>query len=50
MLTRQTFAKQDLPQEHRVIPKDGMSTMDFKPDRLNVHLAGDGTVEKVRYG
>ena len=46
----QTFAKQDLPKEHRVLKPDSMSTMDFKPDRLNIHVSEDGTVQNVRYG
>ncbi|PSN73071.1 hypothetical protein BS50DRAFT_568653 [Corynespora cassiicola Philippines] len=45
-----TFAKQDLPEEHRVLKPDSMSTMDFKPDRLNIHVGDDGTVLNVRYG
>ncbi|KAL1607843.1 hypothetical protein SLS60_002781 [Paraconiothyrium brasiliense] len=45
-----TFAKQDLPQEHRVLQPDSMSTMDHKPDRLNVHVDEQGTVKNVRYG
>ncbi|KAF2686478.1 hypothetical protein K458DRAFT_198530 [Lentithecium fluviatile CBS 122367] len=45
-----TFAKKDLPSEHRVLKPDSMSTMDHKPDRLNVHVGEDGTVQKVRYG
>jgi hypothetical protein len=46
----QTFAKSDLPQEHRVLKPDMMQTMDFKPDRLNVHVDDDGTVKKVTKG
>ncbi|KAF2639873.1 hypothetical protein P280DRAFT_470476 [Massarina eburnea CBS 473.64] len=45
-----TFAKQDLPQEHRVIQPDSMSTMDFKPERLNIHVDGEGTVKNVKFG
>ncbi|KAJ4353365.1 uncharacterized protein N0V89_005094 [Didymosphaeria variabile] len=45
-----TFAKQDLPQEHRVLQPDSMSTMDHRPDRLNVHVDEQGTVKNVRYG
>ncbi|KAF2748121.1 hypothetical protein M011DRAFT_467171 [Sporormia fimetaria CBS 119925] len=45
-----TFAKQDLPEEHRVLGPDSMSTMDHKPERLNVHVDEDGTVRNVRYG
>ncbi|KAF2019024.1 hypothetical protein BU24DRAFT_489068 [Aaosphaeria arxii CBS 175.79] len=45
-----TFAKQDLPKEHRVLQPDSMSTMDHKPERLNIHVDEEGTVKKVRYG
>jgi hypothetical protein len=46
----QTFAKTDLPKEHRVLKPDSMSTMDHKPERLNVHVDEDGTVKKVTHG
>lgn len=46
----QTFAKTDLPKEHRVLKPDSMSTMDFKPERLNIHVDEDGTVKKVNHG
>jgi len=46
----QVFAKKDLPAEHRVLGSDSMSTMDFKPDRLNIHTDNDGTVKKVTFG
>lgn len=51
-LTRitQTFAKSDLPSEHRVLKPDSMKTMDHKPERLNVHVGEDGTVQKVTHG
>jgi hypothetical protein len=29
----QTFAKKDLPQQHRVVKGDSMMTMDHNPDR-----------------
>jgi hypothetical protein len=48
--SQQTFAKNDLPKEHRVLKPDSMSTMDFKPDRLNIHVDDDGTVKKVSQG
>ncbi|PNS19831.1 hypothetical protein CAC42_7798 [Sphaceloma murrayae] len=45
-----TFAKTDLPQKHRVLkPGDGM-TMDFVPDRLNVHVDEGGVVKDVKHG
>ncbi|CAK4032064.1 Hypothetical predicted protein [Lecanosticta acicola] len=48
---RQTFAKTDLPQQHRVLKGDDqMMTMDHNPDRLNIHTSEDGTVNKVTHG
>ncbi|KAF1817116.1 hypothetical protein P152DRAFT_453718 [Eremomyces bilateralis CBS 781.70] len=44
------FAKKDLPSEHRVVKEGDMMTMDHKPDRLNIHVADDGTVNKVTHG
>lgn len=49
-MCKQTFAKTDLPKEHRILKPDSMKTMDFKPDRLNIHVTNDGTVEKVSQG
>ncbi|KAI5236784.1 hypothetical protein E4T47_08940 [Aureobasidium subglaciale] len=48
--TIQTFAKKDLPQQHRVVKGDSMMTMDHNPDRLNIHVGDDGTVHKVTHG
>lgn len=45
-----TFAKSDLPKETRVVKDGDMMTMDHKPDRLNVHVADDGTVTNVTHG
>jgi len=45
-----TFAKTDLPKEHRVVKEGDMTTMDHKPERLNIHTSADGTVTKVTHG
>ncbi|KAK3725212.1 hypothetical protein LTR37_000723 [Vermiconidia calcicola] len=45
-----TFAKNKLPQEHRIVKEGDMMTMDHKPDRLNIHTGDDGTVRKVTHG
>ncbi|KAK4984300.1 hypothetical protein LTR66_007849 [Elasticomyces elasticus] len=45
-----TFAKKDLPKSHRVVKEGDMMTMDHNPDRLNVHVGNDGTVNKVTHG
>ncbi|KAF1984722.1 hypothetical protein K402DRAFT_395420 [Aulographum hederae CBS 113979] len=45
-----TFAKKDLPEEHRIVQEGDMLSMDHKPDRLNVHVDEEGTVKKVTHG
>ncbi|KAF2151242.1 hypothetical protein K461DRAFT_169838 [Myriangium duriaei CBS 260.36] len=45
-----TFARNELPEKHRVVNEGDMMTMDYNPDRLNVHVAKDGTVSKVNHG
>ncbi|KAK0247301.1 hypothetical protein LTR91_017880 [Friedmanniomyces endolithicus] len=45
-----TFAKTDLPKEHRVVKEGDMVSMDHKPERMNIHTANDGTVTKVTHG
>lgn len=45
-----TFAKKDLPKEHRIVPEGGMMTMDHKPERLNIHTDDKGIVKKVTHG
>jgi hypothetical protein len=48
--TESTFAKKDLPKEHRVLEENSMKTMDHKPERLNVHVDGKGVVRDVSHG
>ncbi|MCJ1311493.1 hypothetical protein MMC25_005165 [Agyrium rufum] len=43
------FAKKDLPTEHRIIEPGSMSTMDMNPNRMNIHVGEDGTVQKVDF-
>ncbi|KAK0621634.1 hypothetical protein B0T17DRAFT_534663 [Bombardia bombarda] len=45
-----TFCKTDLPKPTRVIEPGMMVTRDHNPDRLNVHINKDGTVEHVDRG
>ncbi|KAF2866779.1 hypothetical protein BDV95DRAFT_631581 [Massariosphaeria phaeospora] len=45
-----TFAKEDLPKEHRVLRPDSMKTMDHKPERMNIHVDDDGTVKDIKFG
>jgi hypothetical protein len=33
-----------------VLKPDSMSTMDHKPERLNIHVDEEGTVKKVNHG
>ncbi|RAL00354.1 uncharacterized protein BO80DRAFT_383699 [Aspergillus ibericus CBS 121593] len=44
-----TFAKKDLPQSHRVIKPGDMATMDFNPDRMNIHVDEAGIVKNVTF-
>ncbi|PKS06697.1 hypothetical protein jhhlp_006771 [Lomentospora prolificans] len=44
------FCKKDLPEQCRVIKPGQMVTKDHKPDRLNIQVKEDGTVEHVHYG
>lgn len=50
VLSNQTFAKADLPKEHRVVQPGTFQTMDFKPERLNIHVDENGTVKDVKHG
>ena len=50
LIKPQTFAKEDLPKEHRVVNDDSMMTMDHNPKRMNVHTDDDGTVRDVKFG
>lgn len=47
---RITFAKQALPDDHRVLAPGSAATRDYKEDRLNVYVDGDGIVERVYFG
>ncbi|QIX02385.1 hypothetical protein AMS68_007902 [Peltaster fructicola] len=40
----------DLPEKHRVIEQGDMTTQDHVPERLNIHVGSDGTVQKVNHG
>ncbi|KAJ3158450.1 hypothetical protein HDU86_002919 [Geranomyces michiganensis] len=42
--------KDDLPQKHRVLGPNSMTTMDFVPDRLNVKVGAAGVIESVKMG
>ncbi|KAL3473799.1 hypothetical protein BJX99DRAFT_233063 [Aspergillus californicus] len=45
-----SFAKKDLPESHRILkPGDGV-TMDYKPERMNIHVDENNTVHDVRFG
>ncbi|KAM3074171.1 hypothetical protein ACMFMG_003007 [Clarireedia jacksonii] len=44
-----TFAKQDLPEKHRIIEPGMMVTKDFDENRLNIHVNEDGTVSHVNH-
>lgn len=49
-ITKKYFTKADLPTKTRVLPKGSVVTLDFDPDRLNVHLDEHSIAVKVNYG
>jgi peptidase inhibitor I78 family protein len=42
--------REQLPLVHRVIPPGSMVTMDYRMERMNVHLDEHDIVKKVKYG
>ncbi|KAL3449495.1 hypothetical protein BJX65DRAFT_272420 [Aspergillus insuetus] len=44
------FAKKDLPETHRIVKPGEFTTMDHRPDRLNIHLDENDNVRDVNYG
>ncbi|KAI9041561.1 uncharacterized protein KD926_006635 [Aspergillus affinis] len=45
-----TFAKKDLPESHRIIKPGDAMTMDYRQERLNIHLGEDDIVHDVNFG
>ncbi|KAL2872109.1 uncharacterized protein BJX67DRAFT_341531 [Aspergillus lucknowensis] len=45
-----SFAKRDLPESHRILRPGDFKTMDFKPERLNIHVDENDNVRDVNYG
>ncbi|PWY81881.1 hypothetical protein BO70DRAFT_41548 [Aspergillus heteromorphus CBS 117.55] len=45
-----SFAKQDLPKSHRIVRPGQPVTRDWNPERLNVHVSEEGTVQHVSFG
>jgi len=41
---------EELPKGSRILTPDSMYTMDFKPDRLNLHIDETGHVIKETHG
>lgn len=44
------LTQEQLPLVHRVIPPGSVVTMDYRKERMNVYLDGNGIVKKVKYG
>ncbi|CAO3590925.1 unnamed protein product [Absidia cylindrospora] len=40
----------ELPTSHRILGKNSVATMDYRPDRLNIHVDDDKKVKGVNYG
>ncbi|WEW61594.1 hypothetical protein PRK78_007085 [Emydomyces testavorans] len=45
-----SFAKKDLPEQHRVVKPGDFLTMDYVPSRLNVYVDESDTVTEVKNG
>ncbi|RMZ85845.1 hypothetical protein DV737_g400, partial [Chaetothyriales sp. CBS 132003] len=45
-----SFAKSDLPSNHRVLEPGSVATTDFQPARLNIHTDESGVVKKITHG
>ncbi|KAI1960947.1 hypothetical protein LOZ58_003433 [Ophidiomyces ophidiicola] len=45
-----SFAKKDLPEQHRILKPGDFTTMDYIPDRLNVYVDESETVTDVKHG
>ncbi|KAH8555631.1 hypothetical protein BGW37DRAFT_477979 [Umbelopsis sp. PMI_123] len=45
----QTFLVKNLPQPFRVVKRDSMVTMDFRPERMNVHIDDNNKVTGVYF-
>ncbi|MEL6646528.1 MAG: I78 family peptidase inhibitor [Pseudomonadota bacterium] len=46
----QPVSEFDFDADARVIPPDMAVTQDFRPERLNVELDGDGTITRIACG
>lgn len=42
--------REQLPLVHRVIPPGSMVTLDYRKERMNVHLDENDNVKSVKYG
>ncbi|KAI8870118.1 hypothetical protein GQ42DRAFT_155609 [Ramicandelaber brevisporus] len=40
----------ELPKSHRIIKPGGLVTMDYRSNRLNVHVNKDGVISSLHYG
>ncbi|RMZ75703.1 hypothetical protein DV738_g5319, partial [Chaetothyriales sp. CBS 135597] len=45
-----SFAKGDLPSNHRILQPGSVGTADFRPERLNIHNDESGIVKKITHG
>ncbi|TPX73233.1 hypothetical protein CcCBS67573_g05485 [Chytriomyces confervae] len=39
-----------LPSFHRIVTPGSMQTMDFRPDRTNIHVSAANIVERITQG
>ncbi|KAI9248832.1 hypothetical protein BDA99DRAFT_445938 [Phascolomyces articulosus] len=46
----QFVRESELPKLRRVLPPNGVMTMDYRPERLNIHLDHNQKVQSVNFG
>ncbi|CDS06354.1 hypothetical protein LRAMOSA08882 [Lichtheimia ramosa] len=46
----EVIREKDLPKPHRVLPPNGVMTMDYRPDRLNIFVDENRRVNNVNNG
>ncbi|KAI8139467.1 hypothetical protein BJV82DRAFT_521901 [Fennellomyces sp. T-0311] len=46
----QVVRENELPAIRRILPPNSMMTMDFRPERLNIHVDANRKVRSVNYG
>ncbi|KAI7854573.1 hypothetical protein BDC45DRAFT_440710 [Circinella umbellata] len=46
----QVIHENELPKVRRVLPPNAIMTMDYRPERLNIHVDANQKIRSVNYG